>query len=326
MPRLVYRTTFGLLSILIASCGEDTPTSPYADIGTEGFGVSGLLFNNNLVMYDRAQSEREQGGLEQLYLESPPGNGKTHLCRAAAAEAQRNLDERVLYTSAEAFTTAFTTALASKQIARFKQRFRLDPRLLVIDDIHFFAGKKQTQLELFHTVRHLLDTGRRVLLTGDSLPKDLRGFEDCLRAQIQSGFVAELEAPDASVRRGILSSRSSRSVRSEILRRCMKIPSPFRVKQVSSVTSDSKTNRPSASVVTASDANGGDDAEPKKWFARSGRTWTPARGSPARDTIRPATTRADGSGGIASSASEVPAASVQPRPSCVVTGSKVWTR
>jgi chromosomal replication initiator protein len=152
----------------------------------------------------------EQKGLEQVYLDSSPGLGKTHLCRAAAAEARRSGDERVLYTSAEAFTSAFTSALRSKQIARFKQRFRFDPHMLVIEDVHFLAGKKQTQLELFHTVRHVLDTGGRVLLSGDRLPKDLTGLEECLRSQIQGGFVAELESPDANVRRNILRSKAAR--------------------------------------------------------------------------------------------------------------------
>lgn len=157
-----------------------------------------------------AMARREQDGLQQLYLNSQPGLGKTHLCRAAAAEARRVGGERVLYTSAEEFTTAFTTALRTKQTARFKQRFRVDPRMLVVEDVRFFAGKKQTQLEFFHTVRHLLDTGGRVVLTGDRLPKDLVELEDFLRSQLQGGFVAELEAPDACVRRDILRTKAAR--------------------------------------------------------------------------------------------------------------------
>jgi chromosomal replication initiator protein len=157
-----------------------------------------------------AMARREQDGLQQLYLNSQPGLGKTHLCRAAAAEVQRVGAERVLYTSAEDFTTAFTTALRAKQTSRFKQRFRKDPRVLVVEDVHFFAGKKQTQLEFFHTVRHVLDAGGRVVLTGDRLPKDLVGLEECVQSQLQSGFVAELEPPDASVRRDILRAKAAR--------------------------------------------------------------------------------------------------------------------
>ena len=157
-----------------------------------------------------ALAHGRQDGLEQLYLNSPPGLGKTHLCRAVAAEARRGGAQPVLYTSAEAFTSEFTSALRARQTARFKQRYRKEPRILVVEDVHFFAGKKQTQLEFFHTVRHLLDTGRRVVLSGDRLPKDLLDLEGCLREQLQSGFVAELEAPDATVRRSILKSKAAR--------------------------------------------------------------------------------------------------------------------
>jgi len=67
----------------------------------------------------------------------------------------------------------------------------------------------KTQLELFHTVQHVLDAGGRVLLTGDRAPADLTGLDERMRAQVGRGFVAELERPDALVRRHILRSKAA---------------------------------------------------------------------------------------------------------------------
>jgi chromosomal replication initiator protein len=53
-------------------------------------------------------------------------------------------------------------------------------------------------------VSHLLDVGARVVFTADRLPRDIEGLDPRLRSKISSGLVAELDAPDAEVRREIL--------------------------------------------------------------------------------------------------------------------------
>jgi len=81
--------------------------------------------------------------------------------------------------------------------------------MLIVEDVQFFSGRAKTQLELFHTVQHVLDAGGSVLLTGDQAPRDLVGLDDRMRDQVGRGFVAELERPDALVRRHILRSKAA---------------------------------------------------------------------------------------------------------------------
>ncbi len=152
-------------------------------------------------------------GLQQrinpLYVFARPGLGKTHLARAIAVEAIGHAGGRVLFSPAEAFTNEFLAAIRARETARFKRRYREGVRLLVLDDVQFLRAKRATQLELLHTVAHLMDAGARVVMTGDRLPRDFQDFDPRLRSQLAAGLVAELEPPDAAVRREILRHKAS---------------------------------------------------------------------------------------------------------------------
>jgi chromosomal replication initiator protein len=156
-----------------------------------------------------ALAQDRQQSLNPLFLVSEPGLGKTHLARAIVAEARRCGSERAVYTSAEGFTSEFMDAIRGKRMESFKRRFRQGCELLVIEDVQFLASKTATQLELFHTLVHLLDAGARVVLSADRLPRRGDGFEPRLCSQMAAGLVAELEPPDAALRRRILRAKAS---------------------------------------------------------------------------------------------------------------------
>ena len=184
-----------------------------------------------------ALARTRQRSLNLVYLGGDSGMGKTHLARATAAEARRfglayagfpaagalpaagapratsGLARRggpsVVYTSAEGFTSDFVSAMRNGQGEQFRRRYRGSIGLLVVEDIQLFSGRVKTQLELFHTLQHVLDAGGRVLLTGDRSPRELSGLDDRVRSQVGQGFVAELEPPDAVVRRHILRSKAA---------------------------------------------------------------------------------------------------------------------
>lgn len=189
-----------------------------------------------------ALARRRQQSLNQVYLGGGSGMGKTHLARAAAVEARlhahgqqhyahhahhahhapsgealrpaspsarREQAPRVIYTSAEQFTSEFVSAMRRGQPEEWKRRFRGPIGMLIVEDVQFFSGRAKTQLELFHTVQHVLDAGGSVLLTGDRAPRDLVGLDERMRAQVGRGFVAELELPDALVRRHILRAKAA---------------------------------------------------------------------------------------------------------------------
>jgi len=155
-----------------------------------------------------AVAQGRQTGLSSIYVAGAPGLGKTHLARSVVAEALRSGARRALYTSAEAFTGEFQTAVRGGGMDAFKRRYR-GCELLVVEDVQFLPGKKATQLELFHTIDHLRDAGARIVCTGDRLPAEIAGLDPRLRSRWNGGLVAELEAPDAQVRREILRAKAA---------------------------------------------------------------------------------------------------------------------
>ena len=116
---------------------------------------------------------------------------------------------RVLYASAETFTNEFMASIRGKRMEEFKRRFRNGCDMLVVEDVQFLGAKRATQLELFHTLTHLIDVGARVVLTSDRLPRSISGLDPRLGSQMAAGFVAEIERPDAQVRRRILASKAA---------------------------------------------------------------------------------------------------------------------
>jgi chromosomal replication initiator protein len=144
------------------------------------------------------------GHFNPVMFHGPYGFGKTHLLNALAWEAMRNEpSKRVVHLTAERFTTTFVRALQDKQTAAFKDELR-NADLLLIDDVHFVAGKTSTQEELFHTLIALVEDGRRVVMTADRSPTELSEMEPRLRSHLQAGLVCGIEPADRSLRLGIL--------------------------------------------------------------------------------------------------------------------------
>ncbi len=143
-----------------------------------------------------------------LFLHAPPGLGKTHLLHAIGNYVLAyGGGAKVRYTTAEAFTNHFITALGTRKVERFKQAYR-DVDVLLIDDIQFLASKAKTEEEFFHTFNALYENGRQLVLTCDRLPSQLEGIEERLRERFQAGLVADIQPPNFTTRIGILRKRA----------------------------------------------------------------------------------------------------------------------
>jgi chromosomal replication initiator protein len=144
-----------------------------------------------------------------LFLHAPPGLGKTHLLHAIGNYVLAfGGGATVRYTTAEAFTNHFITALGTRSIDAFKRAYR-DADVLLIDDIQFLASKAKTEEEFFHTFNALYESGRQLVLTCDRLPRALVSIEQRLRERFEAGLVADIQPPDHATRVAILRKRAA---------------------------------------------------------------------------------------------------------------------
>jgi chromosomal replication initiator protein len=138
-----------------------------------------------------------------LFLYGGVGLGKTHLMQAIGQHAKRTQNCQVSYFPCEVFVNLFIQSIQNKTIQQFRNRFR-NIDILLIDDIHFIAGKEGTQEEFFHTFNSLYDQRKQIVLSSDRPPKEINALEKRLVSRFEWGLVADLQQPDFETRVAIL--------------------------------------------------------------------------------------------------------------------------
>ena len=135
------------------------------------------------------------------------GLGKTHLAHAIGIRIKQNFPEKTaLYVAAEKFKTQFVDATRNNCKNDFVHFYQMID-ILIIDDIHDFAGMDKTQDVFFHIFNHLHQTGKQLVLTADKPPVDLQGIEQRLLSRFKWGLSADLQTPDLEMRIAILKNK-----------------------------------------------------------------------------------------------------------------------
>ena len=168
-----------------------------------------VIGDGNRLAHGAALAVAEQPGhaYNPLFIYGPPGLGKTHLLHSIANYIQgygAGVDVR--YTTVEAFTNAFVTALQSGGIERFKDLYR-STDVLLIDDVQFLQSKARTEEEFFHTFNALYEVGAQLVLTSDRPARDMNALQDRLRERFECGLVTDIRPPDRGTRLTILKKR-----------------------------------------------------------------------------------------------------------------------
>ncbi|MBW1679124.1 MAG: chromosomal replication initiator protein DnaA [Deltaproteobacteria bacterium] len=155
-----------------------------------------------------AVAEKKPRLYNPLFFYSSPGLGKTHLSSAMGQNIfSHNPDIRVFYTTAEWFTQEMVQALRKNHIMEFKEKYRKQCDVLVIEDVQFLQGKEKTQEEVFYTLDTLIQMGKQVVLTANSNPREINNLKTNLKSRMGSGLVVDIKSPDYETKRKIISRR-----------------------------------------------------------------------------------------------------------------------
>ena len=165
-----------------------------------------------------AHAVAEQPGLtyNPLFVYSGSGLGKTHLIGAIGnLVLQKQPDLSVEYVTLDEFVEQLHAAIASNEGERFKQRYgRVD--VLLLDDVQFLTGRRETQTELLRLLNALQGTGRQVVMTSDRPPSDIPDVDERLITRLSGGLIVDIGAPDYETRIAIMRAKcEERDVRFE---------------------------------------------------------------------------------------------------------------
>lgn len=145
-----------------------------------------------------------------MFIFGPSGCGKTHLINAIGLRAKElypNL--RVLYVSARTFQQQYTTATTQNTVNDFIAFYQTID-MLIVDDIQEWATAEKTQLAFFHIFDYLFRQQKRIILSSDRSPAQLRGMHERLITRFAWGVTTEVEKPNVQLCMDILKSKVTR--------------------------------------------------------------------------------------------------------------------
>jgi len=166
-----------------------------------------VVGTNNDFAYSASLSLASKKDLAQnsLFLLSDTGNGKSHLSQAIGHYILSNYpSQNVCYITAEDFINEMVYAFRHNSTENFKEKYRTQSDVLILEDIHFLAGKERTQTELALALDYLFDAGKKIIFTSCSLPTDIPKINDHLVSRFTSGLITRIEPPDFRTRLRIL--------------------------------------------------------------------------------------------------------------------------
>ena len=144
-----------------------------------------------------------------LFIYGPSGVGKTHLLYAIVNRILNKFpNKKIIYVKGEEFANQLFTAIRKHNTDEFKNKYR-DADVLLIDDIHFVAGKESLQEEFFNTFDAIFNANNQMIFTSDRPPQEMKNLEDRLRTRFMAGLIVEIQLPDYNLRCAILQQKAN---------------------------------------------------------------------------------------------------------------------
>lgn len=167
--------------------------------------------NRHAHAYSLAVAESPAKAYNPLFVYGGVGLGKTHLIQAICHHIKNKpgANAKICYLSSERFTNELIDAIQHHSTASFRQKYR-NVDVLVIDDIHFIAGKESTQEEFFHTFNTLYDAHKQIIFSSDRPPKEIANLQDRLVSRFGWGLTTDIQPPDLETRVAILKKKIER--------------------------------------------------------------------------------------------------------------------
>ena len=145
-----------------------------------------------------------------LFIHSGVGLGKTHLLHSIGNHILKRYGGRLntFCISAEHFTNGVVQSIKTGSMDKFRNLYRFNCDVLLIDDIQFIAGKDSTQEEFFHTFNSLYTAKKQIVITSDKPPSVMKNFEERLKSRFEWGLTADIQPPEVETKIAIIEKKA----------------------------------------------------------------------------------------------------------------------
>ena len=145
-----------------------------------------------------------------LFIHSGVGLGKTHLLHSIGNHILKRHGNRLntFCISAEHFTNGVVQSIKTGSMDKFRNLYRFNCDVLLIDDIQFIAGKDSTQEEFFHTFNSLYAAKKQIVITSDKPPSVMKNFEERLKSRFEWGLTADIQPPEVETKIAIIEKKA----------------------------------------------------------------------------------------------------------------------
>ena len=163
--------------------------------------------NRLAVAAARAVAETPGRVYNPLFIYGGSGLGKTHLLGAIGHQVRQIHPEMLAeYVSLEEFVEQLHASISAGQTDAFKARYaRL--HLLLVDDVQFLTGRRETQTELLRLFNAMQGIGGQIVLTSDRPPSEIADVDERLVTRLAGGLIVDMGVPDLETRLAILRSK-----------------------------------------------------------------------------------------------------------------------
>jgi len=145
-----------------------------------------------------------------LYINAGAGLGKSHLTHAVAHTIVDHFPgTRLYYLTAQQFSSEMVSRIKSNSMDEFKNKYHNHCDVLLIEDVQSLTGKAKTQEELNEILDVLMKSGKRIILTGSSIPRELTNIDEGFRSRMSAGLISTINPPDLQTSRLIIKRKAA---------------------------------------------------------------------------------------------------------------------
>ena len=170
-----------------------------------------VVGENNDFAYSASLSmaSRKNASQTPLFLLSKTGLGKSHLTQAVGHHIlSQHPTDRVYYMTAEDFSNEMVDAFQHGSINAFKEKYRNQCDVLLLEDVHYLRDKDRTQVELAFALDTLFEAGKKIIFSSCYLPGDIPKLDDKLRSRLSCSLISNIDPPDFRTRVRILQKKA----------------------------------------------------------------------------------------------------------------------